>query len=160
MKKLIISIFCTLSLTGCYEFAKSPFSDSEMTLLEDSKITKDVMKLMDELQIEESEGSKEIKGVYEISPTIELAEYKNKDGNFTLTMFMKNEHHYMACDIYGLEDEDFLKSLGNVNIQDGTGAWGRKVIDGDVAELKKWAVNYILKGPKICIAIPYIELHP
>ena len=43
MKKLIISISCLLSLTGCYEFAKSPFSESEMTLLEDSKITDDLL---------------------------------------------------------------------------------------------------------------------
>ena len=155
MKKLIISISCLLSLTGCYEFGKSPFSESEMTLLEDSKITKDVIEILNKFPIDEEDEKvlKEIKEIYEISSTIEVAEFKDQDGHISLTVFMKTEHHAMACELHELEDEDLLMTFGNVDIKDGT--WGTILIDGDVAELKKWTVNYILKGPKICYAVPY-----
>lgn len=157
MKKLIISISCLLSLTGCYEFAKSPFSESEMTLLEDSKITKDVIEILNKFPIEETEVFEDIKEIYEFSPTIEVAEFIHEDGNVTLVMFMKNEHHAMACDLSNaydiLEDDDLLMELGgNVDIQ--ADSWGY-IIDGDVAELKKWTDSYILQAPKVCYAVPY-----
>ena len=43
MKKLIISVVCLFPLTGCYQFTKPPFSQSEMTPLKDSILAKEIV---------------------------------------------------------------------------------------------------------------------
>tara|TARA_B100000963_G_scaffold183891_1_gene159843 strand:+ start:463 stop:1662 length:1200 start_codon:yes stop_codon:yes gene_type:complete len=159
MKKLIISISCLLSLTGCYEFAKPPFDKSEMTPVKNSELAEQIINEMKFFPIEDVEHLKDIKEIYKVSPTLEIAQHISEDGATRLTIFMKNEHHLMACDLVPPDELDWNNyypawmSEHNEEFYNGHDA----VIDGDVEELRRWALDYIMKGPKVCYAVPMFD---
>ena len=78
MKKLIISMVCFFPLTGCYQYTKPPFSQSEMTSLRDSILAKQIVSAIANIPKSEEtqemvDALKEIDVVYEISPSSVIA---------------------------------------------------------------------------------------
>ena len=160
MKKLIISLVCLFSLTGCYQFTKPPFSQSEMTPLKDSTLAQEILSAIGNIPKSEEtremvESLKEIDVVYEISPTLVVAQETDESGT-SLTALMRNEHHFMICS--PMADEEKENSSGQkVNIRAGNSPMEPKIVDGDAAALKAWAEDYIVNGAKMCIAVPYAD---
>jgi hypothetical protein len=160
MKKLIISVVCLFPLTGCYQFTKPPFSQSEMTPLKDSILAKEIVSAIGNIPKSEEtremvDSLKEIDVVYEISPSLVVAQETDESGT-SLTALMKNEHHFMICS--PMADEEKESSSGRkVNIRAGNSPMEPKIVDGDAAALKAWAEDFIVNGAKICIAVPYAD---
>ena len=160
MKKLIISVVCLFSLTGCYQFTKPPFSQSEMTPLKDSTLAQEILSAIGNIPKSEEtremvDSLKEIDVVYEISPTLVVAQ-ETDEGGTSLTALMRNEHHFMICS--PMADEEKENSSGQkVNIRAGNSPMEPKIVDGDAAALKAWAEDYIVNGAKMCIAVPYAD---
>ena len=160
MKKLIISLVCLFPLTGCYQFTKPPFSQSEMTPLKDSTLAQEILSAIDNIPKSEEtremvDSLKETDVVYEISPTLVVAQETDESGT-SLTALMRNEHHFMICS--PMADEEKENSSGQkVSIQAGNSPMEPKIVDGDAAALKAWAEDYIVNGAKMCIAVPYAD---
>ena len=160
MKKLIISLVCLFSLTGCYQFTKPPFSQSEMTPLKDSTLAREILSAIGNIPKSEEtrdmvDSLKEIDFVYEISPTLVVAQ-ETDEGGTSLTALMRNEHHFMICS--PMADEEKENSSGQkVNIRAGNSPMEPKIVDGDAAAIKAWAEDYIVNGAKMCIAVPYAD---
>ena len=160
MKKLTLSMVCLFLLTGCYQFTKPPFSQSEMMPLKDSILAKEIVSAIGNIPKSEEtkemvDSLKEIDVVYEISPTLVVAQETDETGT-SLTALMKNEHHFMICS--PMADEEKEKSSGQkINIKPGNSPMEPKIVDGDAAALKVWAEDYIVNGAKMCIAIPYAD---
>ena len=160
MRKLIISVVCLFSLTGCYQFTKPPFSQSEMTPLKDSTLAQEILSAIDDIPKSEEtremvDSLKEIEVVYEISPTLVVAQETDESGT-SLTVLMRNEHHFMICS--PMADEENENSSGQkVSIRAGNSPMEPKIVDGDAVSLKAWAEDYIVNGAKMCIAVPYAD---
>ena len=58
MNKLTICVVCLFSVTGCYQFTKPPFSQSEMTPLKDSTLAQEILSAID--NIPKSEETREM----------------------------------------------------------------------------------------------------
>ena len=69
---------------------------------------------------------------------------------------MKNDHHFMVCAPNPEENREYSINA-NIQIKLGNSAMEPKIVDGDKEALKKWAEDYIVKGSKICIAVPYTD---
>tara|TARA_B100001057_G_scaffold271328_1_gene271542 strand:+ start:455 stop:691 length:237 start_codon:yes stop_codon:yes gene_type:complete len=74
MKRLIISVVCLFPITGCYQFNKPPFGQSEMTPLKDSIPAEEIVSAIGNIPKSEEtremiDSLKEINVVYEISPS-------------------------------------------------------------------------------------------
>ncbi len=160
MKKLIISMVCLFPLTGCYQFTKPPFNQSEMTPLKDSILAKEIVSAIGNFPKSEEiremvDTLQEIDAVYAISPSLVVAQETDESGT-SLTVLMKNEHHFMICS--PMADEEKESSFEqNINIRAGNGPMEPKIVDGDAAALKAWAEDYIVNGAKMCIAVPYAD---
>jgi hypothetical protein len=160
MKKLIISFVCLLGLTGCYQFTKPPFNQSEMTPLKDSKLAREIVAAIGNIPKSDEtremvESLKEIDVVYEISPTLVVAQETDESGT-SLTALMKNEHHFMICSPMADEEKENFSGQ-KMNIRAGNSPMEPKIVDGDAAVLKAWAEDYMVNGAKICIAVPYAD---
>ena len=160
MNKIIFSIFCVIFLSGCYKFTKPPFSQSEMTPINELDMAQKIISSRSSIPLSDQtkeivESLGKIKMVYEISPTLVVAQ-ETKDGSTSLIVLMKNDHHFMVCTPTPEENKEY--SIGaNIQILQGNSAIEPKIVDGDKEALKKWAENYIVKGSKLCIAVPYTD---
>jgi hypothetical protein len=160
MKRLIISFVCLLGLTGCYQFTTPPFSQSEMTPLKDSTLAQEIVSAIGNIPKSDEtremvESLKEIDVVYEISPTLVVAQETDESGT-SLTALMKNEHHFMICSPMADEEKENFSGQ-KINIRAGNSPMEPKIVDGDAAALKAWAEDYIVNGAKMCIAVPYAD---
>lgn len=159
MKK-IIGIFCLIFLSGCFTFTKPPFSQSEMTPINELEMAQKIITSRSSIPLSDQtkeiiESLGKIKMVYEISPTLVVAQ-ETKDGATSLIALMKNDHHFMVCTPTPEENKE-ISIGGNVQIRPGNSPMEPKIVDGDIGALKKWAEDYIVKGSKLCIAIPYTD---
>ena len=160
MKKLMITVVCLFSLTGCYQFTKPPFSQSEMTPLKDSTLAQEILSAIGNIPKSEEtremvNSLKEIDVVYEISPTLVVAQETDESGT-SLTALMRNEHHFMICSPMADEEKENFSGQ-KINIRAGDNPMEPKIVDGDAAALKAWAEDYIVNGAKMCIAVPYAD---
>ena len=160
MKNFIIGIVCLISLTGCYQFTKPPFSQSEMTPLKNSILAQEIVSAIGNIPKSDEtrevvDSLKEIDFVYELSPTLVVAQETDESGT-SLMALMKNEHHLIICSPMGDEKKE-NSSEANVNIRAGNSPMEPKIVDGDPAALKAWAEDYIVNGAKMCIAVPYAD---
>ena len=160
MNKIIFSIFCVIFLSGCYKFTKPPFSQSEMTPINELEMAQKIISSRSSIPLSDQtkemvESLGKIKMVYEISPTLVVAQ-ETKDDSTSLIALMKNDHHFMVCTPTPEENKEYSIG-GNIQILPGNSAIEPKIVDGDKEALKKWAENYIVKGSKLCIAVPYTD---
>ena len=152
---VLITLF---ALSGCYKFANAPFDGSDLTAISKSELFQQIYAARD--KIPNSDQGREVKNslgnidkVYEISPSLVVGqEYKN--GGYDLSVMMKNEHHILMCTLMG---DDSNESAPGVNITAGNGPFDPKRVDGEANAVRQWAENYVLNGPKLCIAVPFAD---
>ena len=156
----IIGIICIFFLSSCYTFTKPPFSKSEMTPINELEMAQKIISSRSSIPFSDQtkeiiESLGKIKMVYEISPTLVIAQ-ETKDGSTSLIVLMKNDHHFMVCAPNPEENREYSINA-NIQIKLGNSAMEPKIVDGDKEALKKWAEDYIVKGSKLCIAVPYTD---
>lgn len=154
----VLGLSTFIILTGCYKFAEPPFSESDMVPIKESKLTQEIIaarsSLPDSDQAKEvGESLGKIEKVYEISPSLVIAQETKKSGTNLLAM-MKNEHHFMICTLMA---DDAKESASGVTFTKGKGPFDGKTVSGDPAALRAWAEDYVVNGAKMCIAVPYAD---
>ena len=142
MNKIIIGIFCVIFLSGCYKFTKPPFSQSEMTPINELDMAQKIISSRSSIPLSDQtkeivESLGKIKMVYEISPTLVVAQ-ETKDGSTSLIVLMKNDHHFMVCTPTPEENKE-SSIQAQIQILPGNSAMEPKIVDGDKKALELWA---------------------
>ena len=154
----IFILFAVVALSGCYQFETPPFDQSNMVPIEETALGKAVIAARGNFP--KSEQTEDIGKsldatdmVYEIAPSL-LVGQDTKKGGTQLVVMMKNEHHIMVCTL--TKDED-RKSAPGVQIKDGNGPFDPQKVVGDATAVRKWAEDYVVNGPKVCLAVPFAD---
>lgn len=154
----LFALTVIFALSGCYKFVNAPFNESDLTAINESELYQQIYAARD--KIPDSEQGREVKNslgniekVYEISPSLVVGQ-KYENGGFDLSVMMKNEHHFMICTL--MADEN-IESAPGINITAGNGPFDPKTVDGDANAVRQWAENYVLSGPKLCLAVPFAD---
>ena len=91
--------------------------------------------------------------VYEIAPSLVVGQ-ETKDGRTQLYVMMTNEHHFLICTLTKYDDK---KSAPGMQIIDGNGPFDPQKVVGDATAVRTWAEDYVINGPKICLAVPFAD---
>ena len=154
----VFALTAILALSGCYKFVNAPFNESDLTAIDESELYQQIYAARD--KIPDSEQGREVKNslgnidkVYVISPSLVVGqEYKN--GGYDLSVMMKNDHHILVCSLMA---DDNSEIASGINITAGNGPFDPKTVDGDANAVRQWAENYVLNGPKLCLAVPFAD---
>ncbi len=165
MKRFFIGLSSIFILSGCIvEFKAPPFLESELISINATEIGKDIIRigqagtirneiLQKWYQSFRDFGDKKV--VFKVNEELLIVQEKEKNGNVTLTVIMKNLSHVMACQILEVPEEIDDSSVSQ-NKRD-EGMYKVQEYAGSQEELRKFAIQLSKTATKFCAAFPYIE---
>ena len=71
-----------------------------------------------------------------------------------MVVMMKNEHRVMVSTLTRDGDK---KSAPGIQIKDGSGTFNPQKVVGDATAVRKWAEDYVINGPKVCLTVPFAD---
>lgn len=155
----LAAVVAVLALSGCYSFKEAPYKDGDLKNLQSTEFGAAVLKYAS--KIPDTEYTADLKKtitrntkVREISSDFLITQSK-EDGEWQLSVMMRNSHHIMFCSMMESEVSDIPSGV-NVAPKQGALAGGYSVT-GDPDGIREFADIITTSGPKLCISIPYAD---
>ena len=158
----LISVVSVVMLAGCWTFTDSPFKESELKNINDTKFGKQLVKAIKKIP----EDSAMMEYIGELKVSIEDQDAMVKDvskdflilaegepGKYTFTVLMKNKHHLFYCTMGQNESKALPESI--TIREEKSDMFPTQYVSGNQEDLRIFFEDQVNIGIKFCTAMPY-----